>query len=290
MHARPSVLVVLLGGSLTVASCQDEIVHTTTVVLSSPDGGTLSGFNCIEDDAQVGKRCLESCFKDCSDSCRATYPGFSGPIMTQRLECVQGCFGTTSPCYRTCSLGAASANGEPLSARANGKPLCAVVDVLRVGGEIECRSATRLATRCAERADHCAVIHRRVHCVPPLLEVPRGGGMDVASPVVDANYATLRDALRSNIAELMASAPDEWVLVRVMSTMQDRSELDDPRVADLDQVIGCSLSCPMTLSSRASVQLELDEGRFGYCREAAVRTCAALGTPDLPSALAALRL
>lgn len=280
------------GSLLAVTSCEEENVHRTIIALTSPDGGTLSGFNCIEDEATTVRPCLEACFQRCSNRCRdeanaardAGTP--NAAILAQNLACAQACYGNAAGCVDECGPVSTSATGNPLTARANGKPVCVVIDLLRVGGEIECRSSVKLLEWCVSQPDQCAVLHRRIHCIDPLADVPADGGMEAATPTVDANYAKLRDEVRANLTEVVHSAPQELVYVRVLSTTQERDSLaSDVRSLDLERVVGCSMSCPVLLSSRANVSLELDEGRVGYCRANAVRACAAMGTPALASAL-----
>lgn len=282
---------VCLFAALVTAGCRGEDLHTAFVRLSAPDGGTLSGFNCIEEQAGLLRPCLEACYRGCADDCRAaaaearragTAPS---EVLAQSTACVQGCFSVDTPCTSACAPASASEGGQPLNARANGKTVCVVVDFLRTGGELECRSAIRQVEWCSARADDCGVLQRRVHCFQPSVEVPLDAGMAVASAAVDANFARMYEEVRTHMASLSESAPDEWLFVRMMATTQERAALDDPRATDLEQVVGCSLSCPLRLDARDTVTLELDEGRLGYCRAAAVRACAALGTPQLEAAL-----
>jgi hypothetical protein len=281
---------------VTAASCARERVRTASIVIEGDGGGALNGFACVDRPTDVGatRACLDGCTSRCFDACNeeslrerdaGTPPG---TVIADNDRCLQGCLAALKQCNDACTSGPAPGEGPPLAARANGQTVCVTLDFVRLGGEIECRSMIHLLDWCTARSDRCAVIARRTACVSGLADVPADAGLDAAAPVIDANYAKIRDALLEELAVVAPSAPDEWILVRMMGTTQDAASLADTGRVDLDRVVGCAVSCPVLLSTRDSVELAVDVGTRGTCTSAAVRACAALGTPDLPAAADAL--
>ena len=279
---------------LALASCASEEVRTSTLLLDGEDGGALHGFNCIDTASSARLRdCLDECTSStCIDDCeaetaRAKEAGAPpASIVNEHTRCTQLCLVAAKRCNDACLPD--SDEAKPLAARANGKELCVAIDFLRVGGETECRSTGALLKRCIEREDRCASITRQVHCVPALEPVPPSGGMEAATPIVDANYARLRDELRKTLPVVATSAPSEWVIVRMLATTAGREALADPTTIDLDTVVGCALSCPLLFENRDRITLALDDGRVTNCRGDSVRACAAIGTDHLDAALAEL--
>lgn len=290
--ARAVIAVVVAASALAaMVSCMSENVRTATVVIDGDDGGPLNGFACLDSEGDAGLReCLRDCTAACFDACaedlaRARDAGTApATLVADDDRCVHECAARLRGCLDGCFAARTDESSPPVAARANGKTVCVAIDFIRLGGELECRSR-HLLDWCASRPDGCGVIDRRVKCVSGLEPVPVDGGLAAAQPILDANYAKLRAALTADLATVTRSAPDEWVIVRMLATTEDEASLADWRHIDLERVVGCAVSCPVLLATRDSIDLALDFGVRGTCDVTLVRACAALGTPLISTSI-----
>jgi hypothetical protein len=250
-----------------MASCSRESLHTANLLIDGEDGGALNGFDCIDSDEPSH---VVSCIvAGCSESCRSDRLAFA--------DCVKTC--TTDEdggIRKKCS----AQTGSPLMARAGGKQVCVVLDYLRIGGEVECRSPFALFQWCRE-PDHatCPILDRHAISVH-LPDVPADAGAAELKGAVNAMYAAIRDAVTKQPV-LSSPSPDEWVVARLFASTQDCATLTaDPKAIDLPQVVGCAFSCTVLLRDRTDIPLELDNG-FQACQTPLVHACAAFGTTAL---------
>lgn len=292
---RVGVVGVVVASALAAtASCSRENVRTATILIDGDDGGALNGFACIDSarDATL-RECLHDCTADCFDGCAEAFANARdagtppGTLVADDDRCMHECASRLKGCLDGCFSARSDLSSPPLAARANGETVCVAVDFIRLGGEIECRSR-HLLDWCAARADSCGVIARRVTCVSGLEPVEADAGLGAAQPILDANYARIREALARELSTLARSAPDEWVIVRMLATTDDEAALADWQQLDLERVIGCAVSCPVLLATRDTVDLALDFGVRGTCDSTLVRACASLGTPQIASVIADL--
>lgn len=288
------VVIAGLGASLALgalASCASEDVHTTALVLQRSANGSLSGFDCIEKDSIITARdCLQQCHAACVQGCRdegaARRDAGAGEAvaLAEMLGCTQRCL-SAGTCSDRCTVTSTGEEGRPLAARANGREVCLVVDFLRFEEEAECRSLLNLLELCAAQADRCGLVARRVRCGLDLQEVPADAGMTAATTALHARSDAVLAALREDLPVVSNDATRGRILVRVAATTEGEDALTRGDPLDLDEVVGCSVSCPVQLQHRDLVTLALDEGLPRYCREGTVRGCAAIGGDQLREAI-----
>ncbi len=158
-----------------------------------------------------------------------------------------------------------------LDRRSSDAPASLVVDFVRLGGVPGCRVG-QLISWCATH--ECKPIASTRRCL---------AGVSLPTGVSTTPREELRGQLRDAISQLSGEgvtpdAPDEFVLVRVVGTMQSCAELEasaDALPAFVPaQLLGCAYSCPVLLDRvEQDVYLGFDT-LTGAC-EQGVRTCAA---------------
>jgi hypothetical protein len=159
----------------------------------------------------------------------------------------------------------AGGNGKPLADRATKGQFSIVADLIAVGGGggLECRTAS-IQSWCA--SNPCPFVPASRTCIPVTIEA---GARNEDGGVVQAVVAALG---RTVIAQ---SAPDNYILVRVVATTQPCTELADATgVFDCGGLIGCATSCPFNPTGPSGDQeLQLDYTSPAEC-EQAVYACA----------------
>jgi hypothetical protein len=117
-----------------------------------------------------------------------------------------------------------------------------VIDFIRLGGVPGCRTG-QLMKWCTTH--ECKAIQSTRSCVDVTLPAPM--------PEREALRTALLEAMRSAPAhEALDDAPDEFVIVRVVGTVQSCDALlpaGDAALPDFDksQLVGCAYSCPVLL-------------------------------------------
>ncbi len=146
-----------------------------------------------------------------------------------------------------------------------------IVDFVRLGGVPGCR-VSQLISWCA--AHDCKPIPGGRSCLPDI-ELPTG----VSATPREELRGRLREAIsRLSGAGVTPDAPDEFVLVRVVGTLQSCAEVEGSGdvlpALEPSKLLGCAYSCPVLLDRvDQDVYLGFDT-LVGAC-EQGVRTCAA---------------
>ncbi len=134
-----------------------------------------------------------------------------------------------------------------------------VVDYLRLGGVPHCRPR-EIGDWCTKHT--CPTIPETRVCIP--ITVPTTN----PHPVQDLYQAI--NALQGRV--VTSSAPDEYVLVRLVATSEECDQLGG--AFDTRRLAGCLYSCPVLLSADGDVLLDLDPTDINC--ESTVDVCATL--------------
>jgi hypothetical protein len=271
----------LIGAA--AASCHRENVHTATLSIAGEDGGALNGFACVEPSEVSSTKAVSCVLSTCFERCRTERGAAYGDCFRACSE-DDGGAGARATCSPRNNL------GPPLMLRANGKPVCAVVDYLRIGGEVECRSPFALVSWC-RTPEHggCPVIERHVHpLILPNVPLSDDAGAAQVARAVDTLYAAVHEELTRS-PTVSTAGPDEWIVARVFVSTQDCPTLERSTTQiDPEQVLGCAYSCTVLLRDREEIPLLLDNG-LTTCQQPFVEICGAFGTGQLAPLADALR-
>ncbi|MFO0595169.1 MAG: hypothetical protein U0228_07690 [Myxococcaceae bacterium] len=146
-----------------------------------------------------------------------------------------------------------------------------VIDFVTLGGVPGCRTG-QLIKWCSSH--QCVPLQRTRSCVDVTLPKPGAPREELRAAVL----ASLRSSLQSGGFQALADAPDEFVLVRVVGTVQGCDALlpsgADPLPAfDKSQLLGCAYSCPV-LFDKVEQDVYLGFETLTAACEQGVRTCA----------------
>jgi len=170
--------------------------------------------------------------------------------------------------------------GKPLAYRAANGMFSVVTDLISIGGNPDCRGV-ELRDWCATHT--CQVLQGQRQCFPVAIDAAAAKMGDGA--VTAEVLAVLQGQVIS------PNAPNEYILVRAVATVQPCSDLTAGPSFDCGSLMGCATSCPYyPLGPAGNIPLDLDYSSPSQCEDAmfacasptgsAVTTCEADAGPE----------